>query len=298
MGTKSFQRICEVLIVKQPTGFVGGNPQFFEQLGNATQILYDERNPIPGLRIAFSSKRDLGKEPNSCKITITNLAASSRIDIERKPTYVIIRAGYDGVARLMFTGNIRYAWSELKDTNYETQIHIGDGADAFKNARLNRSYKQPIDPARVIADCASAMGLKLPPEIERSPELKEAIKAGVSVQGPVRDTLTRVLAPYGFGWSMQNGKLQIMRSSDTLGADLVVSVETGLIGSPTKSAPDKKTGVSEVSFENTLNPDLVPGQSVRLQSKTINGRFKLTDAETTGDTRSDDWKTVCKGRPI
>lgn len=297
----AFQRICEILIVRQPTGFIGGHPQFFEQLGNATQVLYDERAPaIPGLRIQFTAKRDLGKEPNTCKLVITNLASANRLDIERKPTYVIVRAGYDGVAKLMFTGNVRAAWSELKGTDYETTIELGDGADAFKNARLNRSYKAPIDPARIISEAVGSMGLKLPPEIERSAELKEALKIGFSAHGPTRDVLTRVLAPYGYGWSMQNGTVRILRSKDTLGADILVAPppDGGLIGSPTKSAPDKKTGISEVSFDHCLEPDLEPAQSIKLKSKAINGRFKITDCEYTGDTRGTDWKTGVKARPI
>lgn len=301
MALLNFQRICQVTIARQPTGFVGNNPTFFDQLGNATLIEYDERNPVPGLRIQFEVKRDLGKTPNKCKITITNLAPASRIEAERKPTYVILSAGHDGVARLLFTGNIQVAWSELKGTDWETYLILGDGADAFANARLNKSYKEPIDVLRVVTDCASSFGLKLPPEIEQSADLRQALKTGISVQGPTRDTLTRVLAPYGYGWSFQNGKLQILRSKDTVGQDILVTQDTGLQGSPTRTTPNKKTGVSEVTFDNVLNPDLGPGTTVKLDSKAMSGRFKITDATSKGDTRGSagtDWSTSIKASPL
>lgn len=301
MALLNFQRICQVTIARQPTGFVGNNPTFFDQLGNATFVEYDERNPVAGLRIQFEVKRDLGKTPNKCKITITNLAPASRIEAERKPTYVILSAGHDGVARLLFTGNVRVAWSELKGTDWETYLELGDGADAFANARLNKSYKEPIDVHRVLTDCAGSLGLQLPPEIEQSAELRQALKTGISVQGPTRDTLTRLLAPYGYGWSFQSGKLQILRSKDTLGQDTLVTQDTGLQGSPTRTTPNKKTGISEVTFDNVLNPDLAPGTAVKLDSKAMSGRFKITDATSKGDTAGTagtDWSTSIKAVPL
>lgn len=292
-----FDRRAKVTIVRQPSGFIGSNPQFFESLGNAIEIV----GGMTGNRIQFEVSKNLGKEPNKCTIKIYNLSRDTRSEVEKNPIRVTLEAGYDGVTRLLFVGDLRYAFSERSGADIVTTLDVRDGLRAYAHARMNHSYRPPIRVQQVLQDCARSLGLDLPPEIERSAELRQALSDGISLHGPTRDVLTRLLAPYGYGWSVQNGHLQIIRDEDTRSgqAFLINDEEGGLLGSPKKTIPEKPGSPSEISFDVQLYPELVPGGLAKLESEFLNATIKMLDVKATGDTDpTGDWKTSVKGRPL
>lgn len=286
-----FNRVCRVVVVGQPDGFIGGRPGFFESTGNAVEIT--------ALRIQFEVKKNLGKEPNKCTIKISNLAETTRTFLDRKPIRVILHAGYDGVEKLLAVGDMTRCSTRREDrTENVTTIEVSDGMRAYANARMNRSYRKPILARKVLQDAARSLGLELPPEIEQSAELKEALSSGISMHGPTREILTRLLAPYGYGWSIQNGQLLILRTDEVRpGEAHLISRETGLIGSPELKEPEKPGDQSEVRFSTLLFPELNVGQLAKVQSRFVNLACKMTDVSHKGDTRGDDWSTEVTGRP-
>ncbi len=264
----------------------------------------------------FRIEKHLGREPNTCTITITNLAQDSRISFCRKPLHVRIDAGYiDTGARQLFSGDLQFGHSTLKDQDWETKLQVGDGARAYANARTNRSFTAPVSFREVLAYAAGTMNLQLPPEIEQSPELAGALANGVSLHGPTRDILTRLLAPYGYHWSVQNSKLQIIRDDQILANEaILVNASNGLIGSPERAPPEKvpatgfipvsanletnaRNSGSEVTFNCLLYPEIVPGGTVRLESTDITGTFKVIQVSHIGDTRGLEWQTEVKCVP-
>lgn len=298
-----FGRTAKVTIVRQPSGFIGSNPQFFESTGNAIEVVTDELSTSApgGNRIQFEVSKNLGKEPNKCSIKIYNLSPDTRSELEKNPIRITLAAGYDGVTRLLFTGDLRYAISERVGPNIITTLDVRDGMRAYAHARMNHSYKPPIRALQVLQDCARSLGLELPPEVERSADLRAALSDGISLHGPTRDILTRLIAPYGFGWSVQNGHLQILRDEEVRSgqAFLVNDDEGGLLNSPKKTVPDKPGSPPEISFDVQLYPELVPGALAKVESEFLNATVKMLDVKASGDTDPQgDWKTSVKGRPL
>lgn len=300
--TRLFKHACRVTVARQPTGFIAENPQFFETFGNATEVEVglgdDEEAEKKGLRVEFTVKRTLTKEPNTCEITIYNLAPSTRADFEKKPATVTLHAGYDRVPRLLFTGDLRKAWSEKDGTLWKTYIRVGDGARAYAHARISRSYKPPIQVRKVLQDAANSMGLDLPPEIEQSVELKQSLSSGISLHGPTRDVLTRLLAPYGYGWSVQNGTLQIVRDGDTRGEAFLINADTGLKNSPTRETSDKALERLELNMDVALFPELFPSGLIKLESDAFEGTFRMLEVTHTGDSAGDEWNSKVKARAV
>ncbi len=288
---KLLNRVAKVTLIRQPEGFIASNPQFFERIGNAVEITES--------RIQADIQKGSGKEPNTCNLTITNLSEQTRADVEVGNMTVIVQAGHNGVYRHIFTGDRRFAFSTLKKTEWETKIQVGDGARAYAHARMNRSYKPPIQVRKVLQDAARSMNLDLPPEIEQSLELRQALVNGISLHGPTRDILTSLLAPYGYNWSVQNGQLQILRD-DQFRTDeaLLVSAETGLIGSPAREPPDKTGKKKDVTFDHIAYPEIVPGIRIKLESIAIQGLFKIREVAHTLDTHGEAWKSAVKAIPL
>lgn len=289
-----FKRTVKVTLASQPTGFVGSNPGFFEQLGNALEIT--------AMRIRFDVTKNLGKEPNKCLIKLDNLSADTRNEIEtKKPLRCTLQAGYDGAPRLLFVGDVVQAYSKREGTEIVTYVKVSDGMRAYSHARVNRSYKPPIQVKKVLSDCAKTMGLQLPPEVEQSAELKQALAVGISTHGATRDVLTRLLAPYGYNWSVQNGALQILKDDEIKPghAYLISKEDSGLIGIPERTTPESPKKSVEIKFETLLYPELQPGQLAKLQSELLNAQMKMTDVAHTGDSYdTGDYKTSVTGRPL
>jgi hypothetical protein len=287
-----FNRTCKVTVIKQPSGFTGENPQFFDTIGNALEI--------EGLHITFKATKHLAKEPNKAEIKIFNLSAHTRAQVEKLPLKVVLQAGYDGVARLLFTGNLTSAFSTREGrSDIVTTLIVGDGMRAFAHARMNRSYRPPIQVKRVLDDAAKSMGLQLPREVERSIELRQALANGISTRGATRDVLTRLLAPYGYSWSIQNGQLQVLKDEQLKpGRAFVINQQTGLIGKVQKTTPEKPKKKSEIKFDALLYPELFPGAEAQIEAEFFQGRIKMTDIEATGDNRTGDWTSSVTGRPL
>lgn len=287
-------RVARVVVVERPTGFVGNNPQFFERIGNALEI--------DKLRIRFEVSKGLGKEPNKTTIKISNLAEHTRTELERgKPLGVTLYAGYQNVYQLIAAGDLSRAFSIREGrTDIVTTLRVSDGLRAYQKGRMQRSYKPPIVALRVLEDAAKSLGLTLPPELEQSSELKQAIEGGISMHGQTRDVLTRLLAPYGYGWSIQDGRLLILKDDDLRpGEEFLVDAESGLVGIPERTYPEKAGGKSEVKFQTLLDPRIKSGSAVRLRSQLLNLSMKVTDVQHVGDTGSGgEMKTSVNGKPL
>lgn len=293
--TLLFGRVARLTFWRQPspTSFVGANPQFFEKIDNGLVVEF--------LRFKFSVDKHIGPEPNTCDITVYNATEDTRAFIDHKPMMVKLDAGYNGIYRSLFIGSVRFCDSTRKNTEWETKIQIADGARSFAFGRMNRSYKKPISVLRVLQDAANSMSLQLPPEAEQAPELKQALATGISMHGPTRDILTRLLAPYGYSWSIQNQRLQILRDDQVRDDQAVLMNEKlGMVGSPSRSTPTNDGKPPTTTVTCLLYPELTPGAKIKIESENINGEFRMQKVVSEGDTLDDGETFVTKieSRPL
>lgn len=281
-------RAVEVTFITQDPA----STKYFDTTGNAIVVT--------DLRVQFEVKKDLGRSPNSCTLTITNMSKETRSRLESKPVYAIVRAGHNGVLHPLFSGSATFARSNLKSPAWETKVQIADGGRAFAHAFLSRSYAPPISPRQVLADAAAAFGTTLPPDMEQLDELKQALAGGYTAHGHVRDIMTRMLTPYGLSWSVQDGRLQILRNGlPNAKSAWVINVDAGMIGSPEGSVPHKPGAPSELSVEVLLYPEIAPGDTIQVVSRAYNGGFfRVNDITHGGDTAGSDWKTAIKATPL
>lgn len=299
MSGRLFRKTWRVVVAAQPqSGFVGDNPDFFETTGNALEIASDETGD--GCRVSFSIQKTAGKEPNKLTLDLYNLSSNSRDFLDRTPVQVTLQAGYDNAPRLLFVGDLRPgSYTKREGTEIITHLEVRDGMRAFAHARLTRSYKPPIRVYDVLSDCAKSMGLQLPREIEQSVELKQALASGISMRGPTRESLTRLLAPYGYSWSIQSGTLVIVPDGEARqGEAYLINQETGLINFPERATAEKEGQKLPVTWQTLLYPELEPARLAKLESEFINGVFRIKEVTHEGDSHEEGaWTTSCKGDP-
>lgn len=296
--TRLFHRtgkvICARGVAGTPGGFVSANPQFFDELPNAIEI--------ENLRFQFEIEKSLDKEPNKCEIKITNLSPTTRTDLTTKPIIVIVMAGYDGVARYLFKGDLRFGFSAKENEDWVTTLQLADGDRAYRHAQVHKSYRRGVSVLTVLRDVVSSMGLKLDPHMSSSPELQRALTSGRALSGAAAEELTQLLEPYGYTWSIQDGRMQILKDSDVReGEALAINESTGMIGSPEYQVPDKvtkKRNGPKLRVKLLLYPELTPGARVQVLSRDVSGAFKIERVSHTGDTLDGDWITEIEAAPL
>jgi hypothetical protein len=257
---------------------------------------------ITDMRMEFDVKKGSGKHPNKCVIKVINLSPDSRALLDRKPLRVVLHAGYDGVLKKLFDGDMTRSFTEqVGRVDNVTEIHVGDGVRAFSGARLDRSYRPPVTLRQIVSDAAKSMGMPVPIEVSR-PEFSVALPDSVTAASPTRDVLDRALTPFNLSWSIQNGRLTVLTENQIRSGDMyLVNEALGLLGSPKlkESEHAGKGKKTEITFESLLYPELEPGVGVRLESKFVTQNLKITDASSKGDNKpGGKFITSVKGKPI
>lgn len=313
--SRLFDKQCRVTVSK-PSGY-------FDPGVNAITIT--------GLRVRFEAKKSLQTSCNTANVIISNLGSNERAQFQSKPLHVLVEAGYDGQLQRLFSGDVRWSNSQPVGADWETRLELADGDRAWRHARVNRSFRAGVTLRDALKDVTKSMGLTLPADVLALPGLRKPFTAGLSLSGPARNELTRLLAPLGLAWSIQDGKLQILSADGTVtGTAARIAQTTGMVGSPEIAAPklsrkrstgdpiqDKIRGAptdpSDPSFalngrrgtirpfltvQHLLYPGLRPGSRILLDSLTAKGLFKLTEVTHSGDTHGADWHTRMEAVPV
>lgn len=237
---------------------------------------------VPGFRIGFKIEKDTSSTINKAEIRIYNLSSNSRSLAENKDNIIELFAGYGKEPKLLFRGNPSRVISTIGGPDSVTTFEVGDGLKSFQNSRVDVSFKQGTPAKDIFQTLTNTMGLARG-EQKGIPE--KAFSRGLSLSGPVRDHMNYLTDKMDLEWSVQNGALQILpKGKATDQAAFLLSAETGLIGSPNK----KDKGLEVVSL---LQPDINPGRTVEIQSKFVNGQFRVEKVSHEGDTADTAWFT-------
>ena len=260
---------------------------------------------VTDLRMAFKIEKKLQKNPNTAEITIYNLAPQTRALIEKKPLHIRLDAGYGNSVYRLWIGDMTFSSSKFDNVDWITTIEVANGERAYNHARVNRSFKKAQGgtgtcAGDVVNEVAKSMEMKVvaPPDVKaelNSAELKQAM----SIRGPSRKVLDKVLTPRGLEWSIQDGELQILRPEQLRNDQAhLINQSTGMVGTPEYNAPKKPGEKAVLKLKMLLHAGLVPGQKIKVESDTISGVFRLEAVTHTGDTFTNDFYSDIEAKPV
>ena len=249
---------------------------------------------ITGLRCAFTIRKTLKKEPNTCTIKVYNLSESTREELsESKVLGVSVEAGYKGDNSQLYLGQLRGASSEVEGADITTVFSTGDGDKAIQSARLSIPLgpKTPNDVA--LLAIARTLGVGLGNVAQAAAKLKTSgvslFPVGTLLTGNSAKNLTQFCRSAGLEWSIQDGKLQILDIGKALDErPYVLDSESGLIGSPSLTH-EAKTGDKIVKAECLMLPGLRPGMRVMFNSRFVKGLYRVEECEYEGDSWGENW---------
>lgn len=280
-----FDRACEV--------YVGSAPR--EDVYTVQTV---ERLRVLGLRVSFKVVKDDGSKPNAVEVAIFNLSEANRARFEAKGVRLALLAGYGDALAQIASGDVRHAKSLRQGVDWVTKIEAGDGSRALAHARVRESFRPGTDVKAAIAKAVQALQMDPGNALSKAQEIVGQFPAGHVQHGRAADELSALLEPRGYQWSIQDGRLEVLKKGEALPeAGPLLSPDTGLVGSPEMGTPSKPGERPVLKVRSLLQPRVRPGQRFQVDSAAMKGFFIARKVTHTGDTFGNDWYTDIEGTP-
>lgn len=251
------------------------------------------------LHVIFHVTKTLEKEPNTMNLQVYNLSDGSRSLLDAKGMKIVLEAGYKNrdlgtdTRAIIFSGLSRLCDQVHEGPDWITKIQCGDGESLFQTTRAVKSFAAGAQFSSAIRFAADQLKVNLG-------NLNDALndgglpfktfEHGLAVNGSAIDVFDTLMQTAGYSWSIQQGALQLIKKGDQLVEEAVVlSKDTGLIGSPEHTPPHKTKKPSFLTAKSLLNPKIRPGCTVRMDSVQVKGDFIVQKVVHSGDTHGNDW---------
>lgn len=268
---------------------------------------------LGALRVKFATKKGDTETPNTAEIVVFNLSEETVNKIKGEFTRVILQAGYQNNAGIIFDGQIRQTRTGREGgvTTF-LEITAADGDRAYNFATVNQTLAAGATPAHQIKVCNDAFASKgagaghVPADLGGQP-----LPRGKVMYGMARKYMRDAANNTDSSWSIQDGKVQLVKATGYLPSEAVVLThETGLVGTPEQTNEG-------IKVRCLLNPRLKIGGRIKLDNKSIqaaktdlkagagnkaakmdrDGFYRILKVEFTGDTHGNDWYAdmICIG---
>jgi len=243
---------------------------------------------LRGLRVSWTSKKATSSTPATATIKVYGVAQSSIDAMQDKRSVIELWAGYAGqnaagrldptalgIPKLIWRGNpVPFGVKvESKPPERIMTVEASDGGAITSSGRVKISFSTQTTPAQVLQEALRQTGV--PTDTVTFPTLP--LFPSFYFQGRVVDLFTQLANATGNNWYIRDGAFVFATANSADGETVLISVETGMIGSPTP----KSDGSVEV--EILLNPAVRAGSIIEVQSIQVNGTYKVQTIETNGD---------------
>ncbi len=255
---------------------------------------------VRDLRVQFRVEKTLKRDPNTAEIQISNAAPNTRALFQVRGARVVLQAGYTGTLDVVFVGDVIMAVTTRDGPDWVTRLQCGDGTRLLAHARMTTSYAGGTPLRRVITDAARKL---LTREVDIGgavADVSKQLTQGFVAHGRAADVLDRALEGQGKEWSIQDGRLQVLPAGGTAtGGVVLLSPSTGLVGDiEPGSAEDTKKGRRVLRVKSLLQPQIRPGGRMRIESRGVNGTFRIGKVRHEGDTSGGAWYTEAEVSPL
>lgn len=246
------------------------------------------------------NKRNNG---NSATIEIYNLSDSQIKMLESDYLEVNFQVGYkESGAHTLVVGNVTETSTVKSGNDYVTQLRIGEGYTDLNHEQLAKM----VSPGKTVADVIEEIRQQMPGVARGAytgTNLNNPIVFGWRLKGSPKEMMMKLCEAQNLEYNVNCGVLNVSDENGLLSKDTqlapVLNANTGLIDLPfytsetgRKPKKDKKRRRG-VQFVALLNTDIVPGKIVKLESKWINGFYRVNSARFSGDFRGNDWYVEC-----
>jgi hypothetical protein len=241
---------------------------------------------------------------DSGEIEITNLPDDALKVLSGDYPAAILKVGYVGQQLItILSGEIISASTRKQGTDKITQILIGSGYVA-----LNHENIEAVVPEGQTVKQVIELLQKEIPGVNKGVfsgfNINSVCLYGYPMSGTARQILENLCNTYNLSYNIDNNVLNVFDKNGSIDENYqlapLIDETSGLVDIPyetrvdvgkAKKSLDNKGGVH---FKCLLNPTLIAGSIVKIESKPINGWFIISDLRHYGGNRENDWYTDCK----
>lgn len=258
-------------------------------------------NFITDLRVNFDITKTNSAVSNHGTVSIYNLSDKTRGNVVPLNTNISISAGYKSLngPQQIFQGQVLRVNTVYQFPDVITKIDAGDGITASAQSRQAISFASQVSAIEVLNACANALNI---PIQEIPKDVDDQYQQGFAHTGSVKKALDTVTKRLNLQWSVQDGKLQIIKQ-DGVSEQPPAQVQnvTGLLESIQSVGDMTNLLIAQAQefsprymFKCLINPQLIPGGSVQLNQGGINGVFKIIQVQHQGDNFDGDFVSICQ----
>lgn len=246
---------------------------------------------------------DNKRRHNSAIIEVYNMKDETLRKLETDLLGVQLSVGYleTGLTTLLI-GQVVEVTTVRNGEDKVTRLQLGEGFVELNETNLNFL----VPPGKTYEDVIEEIRKQMP-GISRGSytgiNCKNQVLYGYPLSGTAKEMLNQVCEANRMEWRVDRGSLTVTDESGVADKDLnnafVLNENTGLIDIPYHTSADgrklkkDKTRRQGVQFKALLNPRIIPGSIVRLESKLLSGWYKVVTARYTGEYEGQDWYVEC-----
>jgi len=261
-----------------------------------------------GLKVVFSIKKTDHQTPNTADIRIYNLNQMTVEKAKKEFTRVVVQAGYESNFGVIFDGTVKqYRTGKENSTDTYLDISAGDGDVAYNYAVVNGTLHAGATQLEQIQLATLTMQQQggIRPGFISNDIAGAPLARGKVMYGPARDYVRQSARSSGATWSIQDGKLQVLKTGELLPVQAVyLNSKTGLVGTPEQTNdgikarcllnPMLKIGskikINEASIQTAKLPDTTKDAAPnKMPSIAADGAYRILSIDFTGDTFGNDW---------
>lgn len=233
---------------------------------------------LEGLRMAFKVTRTSTSRADAAEVSIWGLTSSTAGELEDRRTVVRVIAGYrnSGVGQIIagtvVPGSLRRP-SQGAETI--TTVQVAESSVDLANVVLSDAWGASVTTREIVARVADRLGVSFG-QTDLADNVTYA--RGYVVSGDARTVLSELAQDARSRWTIQNGRLVLIPLSGSVRSRVaILSASTGLVGTP--EAADKQ----QIRIVALLQPSILPGDRIRLQSDRYAGDYVVRGVEHAGD---------------
>ena len=230
------------------------------------------------LDVEFTVPFDDDMEPNEAEIVVYNLSENT-IKQLKKDAEISIEAGYKGDTGVLFKGYISKVKTNRNGVDKVTTIHAMD--DIKDHSIESLSFAANTKASYILKELITKTGI---PVAVFNPRRDHTYKDSQTVDGDLMENIRQYAEVCGISVYVSKGKIyaRYIKEGDNLNFE--VSVDTGLIGSPSSyeeeiTAEDYTDTVDGYEVEMLLQHRMSAGAIVKLKSKDANGTYRVCSGE-------------------
>lgn len=230
------------------------------------------------LDLEFVVPFDDDMEPNEAEIIVFNLSDNTIKQLKKKAA-ITIEAGYTGDTGVLFSGYISKVKTTFEGADKVTTIRALD--DIKDRGIESLSFAAGTKASYILKQLIGKTGIPLAVfKVRRDHTYKDA----QTVDGDLMENIKKYAAVCGISVYVSKGKIYARHIKEGDNLNFNVSVETGMIGSPSPyteevNAEDYTDTVDGFEVEMLLQHRLCAGAIVNLKSKVGSGTYRVCSGE-------------------